>query len=1154
MAPTEGTQTRPVPGRPRPPWVAEAFAGLSAVVALTALAGGLARHPVLGGLGRGFVPLAPLTGALFLLLDAAILLRRLGRTRFLRSLGSLCGAVVIALALAMLAGFVLGGPLSAVLELHLVSKVTAVTLLLGGLSYAMPGSAPLAPRWQRQLAALLALVPAATCAVVLLSYAAGAPLLYQSGNTPMALPAALAGLMTSLALAGLPGRDTWPMALFCAPGAPDRGAARGPIAAFVLLALAVLVGGSFYLRGQLGSARKAAQDGLAAIADLKAGEIAAWHRERLADGGRIAGSRLLQGHLARFLAGAESAGELGEWMEGLRRGGIYSEVVLFDALGRRRLPAGGPVPGARLQAALAARAVVLDDLARDDAGIHLDLWVPAGPGILLLRMDPGPFLFPLVQSWPASSASAETLLVRRDGGDAVFLNELRHRGGTALTLRLPIAGNPGLPAAQAAQGAEGLMRGRDYRGVPVLAALRRVPGTPWSLVAKVDEDEIFGPLRARGWISGATLLGLVTLLALGVSLLLRQLETTRITEQLARERQARFLEGRYQTLLRLANDAILTFDAQGRILDANDRALEYYGHTLEEFRELSVPDLRSPGDASRAHRQFEELARTGRARFEAVHMRKDGSTFPVEVSSRLLEIEGEQVAFSLIHDITDRRAREREARESSEQYRMLFEQSPVGYMTLDAQARILDVNRTLLTMLACGREHLAGRPFWDLMTPASGEVARGLHGAAGGRIPATQFTLVREDGTTLVVNLEGAAGFDAAGRFLHTQCALSDLTDRLEAEAAHSELQAQLHQSQKMESLGSLAGGIAHDINNVLAAILSLASAHREDLDPGAMLAQSLDTITRACLRGRDVVKSLLYFARKGATTLGPVDLNEVVRDLIQLLARTTLKRIRLETDLQDPLPSLHADSGTLSHALMNICVNAKDAMPQGGTIRISTRILADGSLQLGVRDTGEGMPEEVRRRAMEPFFTTKPQGQGTGLGLAMVFGTMKALGGSTEILSEPGRGTEVLLTFPAPAGEAAPAAPAAVPREAGQPKALSILLVDDDELIRGSIVPMLHLLGHRADSVDSGIKALNLFQGGLEVDLVILDMNMPGINGAETLHGILLLRPSQAVIMASGYNDHDLARLLEGRPRVVSVQKPFHLHEIQKCIAALGL
>jgi CheY-like chemotaxis protein len=171
-----------------------------------------------------------------------------------------------------------------------------------------------------------------------------------------------------------------------------------------------------------------------------------------------------------------------------------------------------------------------------------------------------------------------------------------------------------------------------------------------------------------------------------------------------------------------------------------------------------------------------------------------------------------------------------------------------------------------------------------------------------------------------------------------------------------------------------------------------------------------------------------------------------------------------------------------------------------------------------------------------------------------MVFGTLKSLGGSTEIVSAPGRGTEVLLRFPAPV-EDRTQAPLESPAEGAPPKrCLSVLLVDDDELIRGSVVPMLRILGHEAQAVDSGLKALNLFQGGLEVDLVILDMNMPGINGAETLHGILLLRPGQKVIMASGYNDHDVAGLLEGRPGVVSIQKPFLLKEVRRSLQALGL
>jgi signal transduction histidine kinase len=360
-------------------------------------------------------------------------------------------------------------------------------------------------------------------------------------------------------------------------------------------------------------------------------------------------------------------------------------------------------------------------------------------------------------------------------------------------------------------------------------------------------------------------------------------------------------------------------------------------------------------------------------------------------------------------------------------------------------------------------------------------------------------------------------------------------------------LEVQLFQSQRLESLGNLAGGVAHDINNVLAAILSLASINREGLQ-GGFLAQSLDTIATACLRGREVVKSLLYFARKDMVSFGPLDLNALAEEIVHLLDATTLKRVRITTELQESLGRLEGDEAALSHALMNLCVNALDAMPGGGTLLIRTRRLEDGGIELRVRDSGEGMPPEVLKQAIDPFFTTKPVGKGTGLGLAMVYGTMKAHGGTLEIASEVGEGTEVTLRFPPPA-QAAPAQPdrpaALVPSPV--PARRRILLVDDDELIRMSIPPMLEVLGHQVATAEGGQEALDQLGAGLEVDLVILDMRMPGMSGAETLPGLLALRPGMKVILATGHSDQDLQPLMAGRPNITCIRKPFTLEEIRE-------
>jgi CheY-like chemotaxis protein/anti-sigma regulatory factor (Ser/Thr protein kinase) len=381
-----------------------------------------------------------------------------------------------------------------------------------------------------------------------------------------------------------------------------------------------------------------------------------------------------------------------------------------------------------------------------------------------------------------------------------------------------------------------------------------------------------------------------------------------------------------------------------------------------------------------------------------------------------------------------------------------------------------------------------------------------------------------------------------------------DITGLKRDQEERRSLEAQLHQAQKLESLGSLAGGVAHDMNNVLGAILSLSSALREGVDPFSPVAKNLDTIMSACLRGRGVVKSLLYFAQKDLQEEQLIDLNGLAREIKELLSHITLQRIQLTMDLQEDIGLVRGDAGALSHALMNLCVNAIDAMPRGGSLHIQTTEL-DGDVILRVQDTGEGMSPEVLAKAMEPFFTTKPQGKGTGLGLAMVYGTVKAHEGTFDLYSRPGIGTEAVLRFPHGRVERPTPKPEAAPTLAETPlTGLRVLLVDDDELIRESVAPMLEMLGHEVTAVSGGLQALDSIEEGLEVDLVILDMNMPDMSGAEVLPRILDLRPDMPVLMATGYSDHEIAPLLKDRPSVSSIRKPFSLKEIRSKIAELQI
>jgi CheY-like chemotaxis protein/anti-sigma regulatory factor (Ser/Thr protein kinase) len=383
-----------------------------------------------------------------------------------------------------------------------------------------------------------------------------------------------------------------------------------------------------------------------------------------------------------------------------------------------------------------------------------------------------------------------------------------------------------------------------------------------------------------------------------------------------------------------------------------------------------------------------------------------------------------------------------------------------------------------------------------------------------------------------------------------------DITDRRREEGERRRLEQEIHHIQQLESLGNLAGGIAHDMNNVLAAVLMMASARQTETAPGSPMFAAFETIQTACVRGRGLIRRLLDFARSQLEEVSPVDLNALVREEIELLGRTTLQKAEWVLDLEPGLEPVKGDHSALGSAIINLCVNAVDAMNRGGTVIVRTRALAGGWAELAVIDHGEGMSEEVLAKAMDPYFTTKPAGKGTGLGLSIVFSTMKAHGGSVHIASQPGQGTTVTLKFPPyrPASELPPTEEAA---QLPANRRHHVLLVDDDVLVRDAMVPLLENLGHTVTVTTSGQEALDQLQAGLDTDLVIVDQNMPGLSGEETVARMLKLRPGLPILMASGYftparpGEQPLAGRL-GTGRIAAINKPFSRDELRLAIEAL--
>jgi PAS domain S-box-containing protein len=492
-----------------------------------------------------------------------------------------------------------------------------------------------------------------------------------------------------------------------------------------------------------------------------------------------------------------------------------------------------------------------------------------------------------------------------------------------------------------------------------------------------------------------------------------------------------------------------------------------------------------------------------------------------------------------------------ELKDGSQRFRQLFKSSPAP-MFIHRDGRIIDANREATRLLeGADLSQVIGLNLMDHIHPKYREVVaermRQVHEIEG-PTPLLEEIFLTLKGREVPVAVQTVHLDlpDGAATLAFTQ----DLTERKHNEEERRKLETEIQHAQKLDSLGSLAGGIAHDMNNVLAAILGMATLLQIKRDGDESLIKSLRTIENAAGRGRDLVKGLTDFARKGLQQAKEMDLNALIRKELDLLIRTSRQRYTFEVQLEEPLPRILGESSTLGSAFMNLCVNAFDAMPKGGSLTIRTTI-EEGWVCLLVADTGEGIPADILHRVTEPFFTTKPPGRGTGLGLAMVYGTVKAHGGVLEIQSEVGKGTRILMKFPPVA--TGPTAEVAGDQANMKPeRLLQVLLVDDDALIRDILPPMLEQLGHRVVSASSGLEAIRRLDAGLQADLVILDHNMPGMTGAETLPRIFQLRPELRVIIATGFLDTELKMLLSSFPAVLTLQKPFSLEELRQMLQGL--
>ncbi|HEX9964700.1 MAG TPA: PAS domain S-box protein [Allosphingosinicella sp.] len=613
---------------------------------------------------------------------------------------------------------------------------------------------------------------------------------------------------------------------------------------------------------------------------------------------------------------------------------------------------------------------------------------------------------------------------------------------------------------------------------------------------------------------------------------------------------------RFQLLVNSVTDyAIYMLDAEGYVATWNPGARRFKGYEAEEiigrnFSTFFTPEDRDAGVPARA---LETAAREGRFEAEGWRLRKDGTRFWVNaVLDPIRDDSGKLIGFAKItRDDTEKRQAQLALIESERRFRTLVQgvKDYALYM-LDPEGRVTNWNTGAEAIKGYKADEIVGQHFSRFYTDEdreAGEPARALATAIAEGKYEKEAWRVRKDGTRFWASVVLDPIYDEHGTLLGFAKITRDITERRKANEALEEARAALFQSQKLQALGELTGGVAHDFNNLMTVIRGSADLLTRPGLTEEKRARYLQAIIDTADRAATLTSHLLAFGRRQALKPEVVDLNLRLDAFAEMLGRTLGGQHEVELDLEPALPPVEVDLAQLETALLNAAFNARDAMPEGGRLTLTTRRLPGGEggeVMVEIADNGTGMNAEVLDRAFEPFFTTKPVGEGTGLGLSQIHGFAAQAGGRAEIRSTPGEGTRVRIILPATGkalGSFSEKAPSAAP-----PRDLSILLVEDNDHVRDFANHLLDELGYRVLSAASAEEALEVL-GREPVDLLFSDVVMPGLSGVELARLARQRCPGLPVLLASGYSE-EIVRLAGAEFEIV--RKPYDLSAIE---AALG-
>jgi PAS domain S-box-containing protein len=601
----------------------------------------------------------------------------------------------------------------------------------------------------------------------------------------------------------------------------------------------------------------------------------------------------------------------------------------------------------------------------------------------------------------------------------------------------------------------------------------------------------------------------------------------------------------FQVLIDMLSDAFLCATLDGRVFACNEAACRLFGYTREELTKLHRDDLSVAGDTN-LPALVADREKKGSARGRLTLRGKAGKPLEVDVVSVTVPTEQGAQIWIALHDLAERRrADDANAAlcESNEMLRALTDAAFEGVL-VHRDGVLLMANHAAEIIAGVPRGGLVGKKVFDFIAPASLDLVRSKI-AAGDEQPYEAFGR-RADGSTFPVEVGVRQAPVQVGGAPARVVALRDLT-------ARKQLEEEFRQAQKMEAIGRLAGGVAHDFNNMLVVILSGIELAAESLEPAHPVRVELDEIKRAALRAKELTRDLLALSHKQLLNVRVVEVGAIMQNMRSMIGRLIGEDIDLVVDAERTGIRAKLDPAQLEIMLMNLIVNARDAMPSGGKLVVEASVVPFETVRgigpdpkpgphvrIVVADTGTGMDEATKSRIFEPFFTTKGLGRGTGLGLSTVFGIVKQSGGTIAVETAPGRGSTFTVYFPS-TSENPVTDPSLPPKAATQSRRGTVLVVEDELPVRRSVVLSLRSGGYEvleAPRPDAAIELARAYEGA--IDLLVTDVVMPGMSGRALSEKILALRPQLRVLFVSGYTEDAIVHRGVLDAGVHFLQKPF--------------